>query len=293
METRRIPVETRLPASDGMVGVSDWPAEGPALLFVHATGFHRRCWDEVIRLLPGYRCIALDLMGHGLSDKPEPPGPYGWDRLARTIAEVVPQLGTSFRTGVGHSIGGYMVSRVAAALPAAFENLLLVNPSILARPAYGPPRDSAATSYVAKRRDKWASPEEMFARFVSGPPFGDWRPEVLRAYCEHGLAPAPGGDGYVLACPPAVEASVYAQTATSDPYDDIAALALPGRIIRAKQREGPGPFDMSYSPTTPGLAAAFRNVEDFLFPGESHYMPMESPELVARHVLEVAGGTDA
>ena len=36
------------------------------VVLLHATGFHSRCWDEVVRRLdPTVHCIGIDLRGHG------------------------------------------------------------------------------------------------------------------------------------------------------------------------------------------------------------------------------------
>ena len=97
----------------------------------------------------------------------------------------------------------------------------------------------------------------------------------------------PAGSGFILACPPEVEAAIYTQTATSTPYQDISRIELPVRIVRARQRPETGTFDMSYSPTAPDLASKFVDATDECLQEYSHYLPMESPELVARYVQSI------
>jgi len=60
------------------------------------------------------------------------------------------------------------------------------------------------------------------------------------------------------------------------------------RVLRAKERTGEVTVDMSGSPTAPDLASHFRHGEDVYLPQYSHFMPMEDPELIARHVRELA-----
>src|ERR1051325_2009778 len=189
------------------MAVWDWPGDGPPLLFAHATGFHGRCWDQIIGGLPGRRAIAVDCGGHGRSAKPDPPFP--WRNFGHDLAEVARQLDLRDAIGVGHSMGGHSVTLAAALRPEAFSSLLLLDPTIFERDYYGQPKRHDA-SFVLKRRNRWASPGEMFERFHDRSPFANWRPEVLRDYCEFGLLP--DGDGYVLACPPAVEAAIYADS---------------------------------------------------------------------------------
>ena len=130
----------------------------------------------------------------------------------------------------------------------------------------------------------------MAAHFQNRHPYRLWRPAVLRDYCTHGLMPAPTGEGYVLACPPEVEAAVYAGTAEDDIYDAIHGLELPVRVLRARQREAvvPGALvDMSFSSTVPDLASHFPRGEDVLLPQLSHFIPMQAPDVVAQHIREL------
>ncbi|MBS8261699.1 alpha/beta hydrolase [Roseibium polysiphoniae] len=50
-----------------MLNWSQSSSSGPSILFLHAAGFDQRMWQETIGLLPDFRCITMDLPGHGLS----------------------------------------------------------------------------------------------------------------------------------------------------------------------------------------------------------------------------------
>src|SRR5712692_1741421 len=195
-------VESRVAVNGVELAVWEWAGEGPPILFCHATGFHARCWDQVIAHLPGRRCFALDFRGHGRSSKPAPP--YLWREFGEDVAALATALGLSGAVGVGHSMGGHAVTLAASLKPDAFSTLLLLDPVIRGKQAYTGPWQEA--HFVAKRRNRWASPQEMFDRFKDRAPFETWDRAVLRDYCEYGLEP--DGDGFVLACPPAIEASI-------------------------------------------------------------------------------------
>lgn len=281
------PVGHVIAASDGPLMVWEWAGPGPTVFFAHATGFHARCWDEVIRRLPGIRAFALDTLGHGQSAEPPPPEPYRWARLAVGATEAIERLGLREALGVGHSMGAYLLVRAAAAARSAFRQLLLVDPSILPEAAYGRTSPVMATSFVLRRRNEWDSPEEMIERFTGRPPFGHWKQEVLDDYCRFGLKPD-GKGTFRLACSPEAEAAVYAATASDSPYGDIAQLEIPVRVLRARQRPADLPSgDMSYSPTAPDLAAYFRQGDDLLLPDHTHYIPMEDPDLVAEQIKQM------
>lgn len=281
--------EYRVPANGVVLGLFEWPGPdgAPTVFFAHATGFHARCWDQVIERLPGLHCYALDMRGHGRSEKPVPP--YPWHNFGKDVAAVAHQLKLEGALAVGHSKGGHAVTLAAALEPGAFGSLLLIDPVILERGRYG--SGFGGNHFAAKRRNEWASPEEMFERFAGRAPFNAWDPAVLRDYCEYGLLPAPSGDGYVLACPPEIEAATYAGSAGGDIYDEIASLRIPVRILRARSRseESGAPMDMSGSPTAPNLAKHFPNAEDVYLPQYSHFIPMEDPAFVAKQVLEMLG----
>ncbi len=82
--------------------------EGPLVLLVH--GFPQFWWTWR-RALPaiadaGFRVAALDLRGHGASDKP----PTGYDAatMAADLASLVRSLGSTDATIVGHGLGAWL-----------------------------------------------------------------------------------------------------------------------------------------------------------------------------------------
>lgn len=273
------PLRTFVPAEGGEIAAYEWPADGPALLFAHATSFNARVWDEVIRLLPEFRCIAIDMPGHGASLKwPEGEVP-DWERFGRDIVAVGEHFGLRDATAIGHSMGGFAVTLATWLRPGMFGRLLLTDPVI--SPPRPPMPAGAPSAPTRTRRDRWASPDEMFERFRSGPPFGDWDERVLRAYVEHGLVATGEGD-YRLACPPHCENSIYAGAGVADLWGRVPEITVPVRIIRARERREENPAEaFQASPTAPGLVARFPNAVEVSLPDRVHFFPMESPGLVA------------
>lgn len=269
----------RIASGTDELAVYEWPGEEPALLFAHATGFHGRIWDQVIRRLPGQRAIAFDFRGHGRSSKPHPP--YDWRRFGDDVIAVIDALRLERCVAVGHSKGGHAVTFAAAHRPGAFGAILLIDPVILPRELYERPA-TPIEHFAARRRNEWESPETMFERFVTREPFSRWDRAVLWDYCRHGLLPNPEGPGYVLACPPAVEASIYSGSWGRNIYPEIARVRVRVRVLRARPRGSDAVgVDMSASPTAPDLAAHFALGEDVPLPHLSHFIPMEAPGLVA------------
>lgn len=282
------PKAHRVASGDVELACFEWHPElrgqGPTLLLVHATGFHARCWDPVLARLPAHHGVAVDMRGHGRSTKL---AIEHWGDLGRDLACVVEALDLHDVVGVGHSMGGHALCDTAALQPERFLRLLLLDPVIASPDAYGggwkismPDGEPHPT---AKRKRHFDGPEAMAERFRDRDPFACFTPDALRAYCEHGLLPSSDGDGFELACPPEVEASVY-MTSRSNPevYQSIRALTIPVLVVRAKL---PPPdrtlMDFASSPTWPGLAGAFANGRDLHLAEHSHFLPLEIPERVA------------
>jgi len=245
---------------------------------------HSRAWDQVIVRLAGRHAFALDFRGHGHSSKTPP---YHWRTFGEDAAAVAEALSLQGAVGVGHSMGGYAVTLAAAKHPAAFSALLLIDPVIRPKEQYTGPWKAA--QFVARRRDQWSSPQEMFESFQNRVPFATWDRQVLRDYCEYGLMS--NGNGFRLACPPAVEAEIYELGALpeADIHAEVATVEIPVQVVRASSSVDPGQV-MLGSPTEPSLATHFPRGQDLYLPDNSHFIPMESPALVANLIAKLAPG---
>jgi pimeloyl-ACP methyl ester carboxylesterase len=281
------PDERHVQLRDIRLALYEWPGRGPLTLFVHATGFHARCWDGVIGELPRIHALAVDLRAHGSSEQRPP---YTWDRFAEDVLALVRELDLRDVVGVGHSMGGYCVAHAAALAPERFRSLVLVDPVIL-DPAILELRKAGGThpasEGVRKRKKDFVSPEAMFERFRTRAPYSTWREDVLRAYCLHGLRQDPRGEGYTLACPPEIEADIYERSGDQRIVPLLPRIEAPATVLRARERKDAGPVhSFAASPTWPATAAALPRGRDVYLPERSHFLPMEAPELVARYVDE-------
>jgi len=99
---------------------------GPAVILVHGFGGHTFSYRRNIPALAEYhRVIALDLKGFGYSERPVD-GDYSLTAQAQLVLGLMDELGIATASIVGHSMGGEVVMRVAAASPERVENLVLV-----------------------------------------------------------------------------------------------------------------------------------------------------------------------
>lgn len=102
----------------------DHPAR--TMVFIHGFGGNAVHWKhQLTRFSDDSRVIALDLRGHGLSDKPD-----GHYLMAELVADVEAALELAGVTGkfvlLGHSFGGAIATEYAAAHPGQVDKLVLL-----------------------------------------------------------------------------------------------------------------------------------------------------------------------
>ena len=75
------------------------------------------------------RAVAIDLPGHGLSDKPADPACYSLDAQVACVLAAMDALGIERAILTGHSMGGPICARAAVLAPARVAALALLAPA--------------------------------------------------------------------------------------------------------------------------------------------------------------------
>lgn len=112
--------------------------DGPVLVLVHDALSSALEWDDVMTALARrFRVVAVDLPGHGESEKPAPERfAYGFDAFADSLVDVVSTLGAARVHVCGRSLGALVALTLAAKHPALVDRLVLVAPGAYrARPS--------------------------------------------------------------------------------------------------------------------------------------------------------------
>jgi pimeloyl-ACP methyl ester carboxylesterase len=111
------------------------PAQRDAVLLVHGWGSSVYSFSETIPAIAaaGYRAVAFDLPGHGLSDKPRDDEKYTTMSLANAVIEVADALELRRFSLVGHSLGGLLGLELAMRGEKRIERLILINPPGIGR----------------------------------------------------------------------------------------------------------------------------------------------------------------
>src|SRR5215468_6073434 len=101
----------------------------PTLIFVHGFACALDDWDpQVNALSPRFRCVALDLPGHGASAKPTT---VSIAALGSAVAQVKEQIAGRSTILVGHSMGCRVIVEALLRSPTGVSGLVFVDGSIL------------------------------------------------------------------------------------------------------------------------------------------------------------------
>ena len=105
----------------------------PAVVLLHGWASSQRMWASAQQHLAGhYRCVALDLPGHGASGKP----PWTWytiPRFADVVAGFLQRLSLDRPALIGHSMGGTIALELASRPAPDLASLVAVNPVVTGR----------------------------------------------------------------------------------------------------------------------------------------------------------------
>ncbi|MCH8988936.1 MAG: alpha/beta hydrolase [Chloroflexi bacterium] len=104
----------------------DWGGSGRPLMLLHGLASTCHIWDMVAPILAeDHAVIALDLRGHGESDKPN----HGYDfaSVSKDVLGVIEQLGGDAPVVVGHSWGGSVALELAVMAPESMKGMAWID----------------------------------------------------------------------------------------------------------------------------------------------------------------------
>ena len=105
---------------------------GPVVILLHGLGGFLETWGlNMVPLSNHCKVYALDLPGHGLSDKLD--GCYLPDCATGFLVNIMDRLGIERATLIGHSLGGAISMNTAANFPDKVDKLILVSSAGLSK----------------------------------------------------------------------------------------------------------------------------------------------------------------
>lgn len=249
--------------------------DGPPLLFTHGTGLTSAMWFGVAPLLAGYRCIGVDMRGHGGSG-PSPNRRYDdWWLSAGDLVRVIDGLGlvAGDVAGVGHSFGAASLLLAELTRPGTFAALWCFEPILPPEEGLSPDDRPSMADLSRHRRNHFESVEAAVGRFSPKPPFVTWQPELVEAYVRTATRPSPEGVSLVLSG--AEEATCYEGSMRHGAARRLGELTLPVTVAAATD-DALGPAAWA-----PGIAERLPNGRLRPLAGVSHFGPLEEPARIA------------
>jgi pimeloyl-ACP methyl ester carboxylesterase len=162
----------------------DWgDAALPAAVFLHGGSAHAHWWDFTVpALLDRYRCIALDLRGHGESERPAD-GDYALAAYADDVGGLIEALELSRPALIGHSFGGFVAMVAAGRNAPALSALAIVD----SRARIGVRSARLLEALRKLPHPRWPDEAEAIARFRLMPAATSAAPEILRHMARHAV----------------------------------------------------------------------------------------------------------
>ena len=259
-----------------------YPADGPAVVLLHATGFNPWLWHPISRELvsAGFRVYAPYFCDHRPSEPHQ--GGLKWPVLAADLFDFCQKLALDRPLMAGHSMGGTVITLANAEHPGLAAALVLIEPIYLPDFVFGAIRkvdDHPLASKSIKRRNFWQDHAEAEQYLLSRDMFKSWNREVLDLYLSHGMKPGPEG-GLVLACSPEREASQFMGSSHRNPWPLLGRVPSPVLILEGEKSENRLFIDLKKAT---GLfpRGSYREV-----PGAGHLIPQEEPAETAAILQE-------
>lgn len=105
-------------------------AEAPATLLIHGFTGCAQFWDAIVdRLTPEFRCVTVDLAGHGQTRVPARIELYRLPAVADALARVMTEIGIVRAHVWGYSMGGRLALQFALRHPNRCDRLVLESAS--------------------------------------------------------------------------------------------------------------------------------------------------------------------
>jgi pimeloyl-ACP methyl ester carboxylesterase len=267
-------------STDGVqIALHDLGGDGPPLLFLHATGFHGRCYSQIARHLHNrFRVWAPDLRGHGDTVTPDISLP--WAGMVDDALAVIDHLGlTEPVRACGHSMGGATVLATELRRPGTIRAAWVFEPIVFPRTDEITGREHPMAGPARRRRHDFSSFDEVIERYSGRFRFANVDPAALRDYVMHGFRKT--GDGVTLKTTGENEARTF-EGIDLDVFAHLGDLAIPTTVIGSG--DGQNPATMA-----PLVAEALQNGQLQPWSDRSHFGPFEDPARAAASILDAVG----
>ncbi len=293
------PSETGQAPESRFVGINglklhyfEWPGNGRPLLFVHGSNHCAGIWSPLAENLSDtFHVYALDLRGHGQSEKPETG--YAWTNLRDDIVELLRQLDLHDVLFVSHSRGGGATLLACAQAAERVRGAVMYEPNISAAMALANPdgRHGPATDRLQERAQRryavFPSRQAFYDRYRNRDAFKNWREDFFVAYMDHGTRTLENGE-VELQCSPFTEAQLMEEMPKTEAWVGLKDVSVPTLVCHGDGRgpvAGAGVGEAAGDPSY-GFRKILPSAKIVYMPGCSHNGYQEKPELFEQHIRD-------
>lgn len=230
----------------------------PALLFVHAYTCNASLWDGMIaRFAPDFRCLALDLPGHGQSEPNDKASDMGF--LAQAVVAVLDDVRVDRAHVCGLSIGGMIGQHLGLSHADRLHSIVLACTTGRLPPEAAALWDGRLEKIATK--GLWAQIEETIERWYGDGLIDGFGPADLDPIARMIASTTVAG---AVSCGLAVKAH--------DVLDRLGAISTPTLVIGADR-------DLSFPPEHPKvLAEAIPGAQLAMLDDAGHLAPVQVPD---------------
>ena len=270
--TDRKPVQKTVDLGDTEIQYLAYDGRGPALLFLHATGFMPWIWHPIARQFAGdHRVIIPYFCDHRHADPHQ--GGLSWLQIAKDLARFCERLDIRSPQMVGHSMGGAVITLAVGKFGVKADKMVLFEPIFLPAQLYNMPmrvEDHPLAGKSIKRRNSWDDRRSAREYLRSKPLFARWDDEMLDMYLHYGFTDTDNG-GITLTCHPEREASLFMGSTAYDPWPLMPQIGCPVLILEGELSENRAFINLQQA------AESFPRGRYRLIEGAGHLIPMEKP----------------
>ena len=226
---RGLPLDELVPLREITMHVIEWPGQDPAILYVHGSAMHAlrfTAWGEL--LSPDVRAVAVDLRGHGYSDKP--PSGYGVDDHVNDLLQLIAALTLTRPIMLGHSLGGSIATFVAEAASDTIGGLVLLD-AVVGDKAFIDSASLVLNPIAATLDQRFAGFEEYQSYWAAEDDGSQWARWIDRS-SRLDLAPLPDGTFRRRALRQAL-ADEWASVAERDALAALSHVTAPVLVVHA------------------------------------------------------------
>lgn len=268
-----------------MVKIIKFGGDGPPIQFLHANGYAPEVYTKFLSsFLNQFEVNALRL-------RPFWPDEAAnklktWHLFVDDLIKMMDDLGHTNVIGIGHSLGAVVSWLASVRRPDLFSRLILIDPVILPlkfirlsqfSPYWLQKRQHPMIKTASNRRNVWKDEEEARAHLGGKKVYQRFDKEVFDDFIRYNLKSL--DEGLTLAYSREWEARVYASA--PNVWSHMSKTTVPIHIIKAQYS------DVITAETWRKIQDKTPNGSFYEMPGVGHLVPMEKPDLLAKHILSV------